>query len=148
MSDLVLLGSPVLATVKAGANAGREVEVVGFDKSCQKFHYNWPNSGAVGWLTANELVLPKGYVFTPDSIVEAAIEAPVGTDTSGDTVAISRALLADLLQVAKHSIEYIDAIPKHIELDTMPGFDRDWADSTVYDVDALLDGKVAGKVTH
>lgn len=113
MSDLILLGSPVIATVKAGANAGREVEVVGFDKSCQKFHYNWPNSGAVGWLTANELVLPKGYVFTANSIVpDAEIERNESAQhlllsiTSGDVRAAIKELSPGFVEEIIRAVEF------------------------------------------
>ena len=40
--------------------------------------------------------------------------------------------LNEMRSVATAALEYIDAIPKDIEFDkTMPGFDRDWADSVV-----------------
>jgi uncharacterized FlaG/YvyC family protein len=37
----------------------------------------------------------------------------------------------DLIEVAKAALEYIDAIPKDIELPSMPGFSRDWADAVI-----------------
>lgn len=43
-------------------------------------------------------------------------------------------LLAEALELAKVAEalrEYIDAIPKEIELPAMPGMDRDWVDSVI-----------------
>jgi hypothetical protein len=37
----------------------------------------------------------------------------------------------DLVEVSIAMRDYIDAIPKETELPTMPGFDRDWADSVI-----------------
>lgn len=38
----------------------------------------------------------------------------------------------EALAVARAALEYIDALPGDIKLDkSMPGFDRDWADSVV-----------------
>jgi len=36
-----------------------------------------------------------------------------------------------LAEVAEMLREYIDAIPKDIELPVMPGMDRDWVDSVI-----------------
>ncbi len=38
---------------------------------------------------------------------------------------------ADLLKVAQYALEYIDAIPSTVELPSMPGFDRDWANEVI-----------------
>ena len=37
----------------------------------------------------------------------------------------------DILSVAEAALEYIDAIPSDIELPSMPGFDREWADKAI-----------------
>ena len=38
---------------------------------------------------------------------------------------------SNLLQVAECALEYIDALPKDIQLPVMPGFDRDWANDVI-----------------
>lgn len=38
---------------------------------------------------------------------------------------------SDLLKVAQAALEYIDALPKDIQLPAMPGFDRDWANGVL-----------------
>ncbi|WP_238343258.1 hypothetical protein [Pantoea eucalypti] len=58
------------------------------------------------------------------------------------TQMMARELLAlrrtgsELVEVAKAGLEYIDAIPADIAdaFDTMPGFDRDWAEETISEV--------------
>ncbi len=42
----------------------------------------------------------------------------------------------DLEEVARSMRDWIDAVPKAIELPSMPGFDRDWADSIIEACDA------------
>lgn len=37
----------------------------------------------------------------------------------------------ELLELAKAALEWIDSVPSDIELPTMPGFDRDWAESVI-----------------
>lgn len=38
---------------------------------------------------------------------------------------------AKLEAVARAMRDWIDAVPKETQLPTMPGFDRDWADSVI-----------------
>ena len=40
-------------------------------------------------------------------------------------------VIANLLLYLRASLEYIDAIPKDVQLLTMPGFDRDDANNTI-----------------
>lgn len=49
---------------------------------------------------------------------------------------------SELVEVARAGLEYIDAIPADIAsaFDTMPGFDRDWADETIGEVRKLVAG--------
>jgi len=49
---------------------------------------------------------------------------------------------SELVEVAKAGLEYIDAIPADIAsaFDTMPGFDRDWADEIIGEVRQLVAG--------
>lgn len=42
-----------------------------------------------------------------------------------------RAENAELREVSKAALAWIDAVPSDTELPTMPGFDRDWADSVL-----------------
>lgn len=54
---------------------------------------------------------------------------------------------SELVAVAKAGLEYIDAIPADIAgaFDTMPGFDRDWAEETISEVRQLvLTGETRG----
>ena len=37
----------------------------------------------------------------------------------------------ELLKVAQALLEYIDAIPKEIQFDCMPGVDRDWVEQVI-----------------
>lgn len=46
--------------------------------------------------------------------------------------------MADLLEVAKAMREWIDAVPVDVALPSMPGFDRDWADSVLEDAEKSL----------
>jgi len=41
----------------------------------------------------------------------------------------------ELREVARAMRDWIDAVPTHVQLPTMPGFDRDWADSIIDDID-------------
>lgn len=46
---------------------------------------------------------------------------------------------SELVEVAKAGLEYIDAIPAIASaFDTMPGFDRDWAEETISEVKQLV----------
>lgn len=47
---------------------------------------------------------------------------------------------SELVEVAMAGLEYIDAIPADIAgaFDTMPGFDRDWAEETISEVKQLV----------
>lgn len=47
---------------------------------------------------------------------------------------------SELVEVAKAGLEYIDAIPADIanKLDTMPGFERDWAEEAISEVKQLV----------
>lgn len=62
------------------------------------------------------------------------------------TQVMARELLAlrhsglELVEVAKAGLEYIDAIPADIAdaFDTMPGFDRDWAEEIISEVKQLV----------
>jgi len=47
---------------------------------------------------------------------------------------------SELVEVAKAGLEYIDAIPADIAsaFDTMPGFDRDWAEEAISNVKQLV----------
>lgn len=62
------------------------------------------------------------------------------------TQMMARELLAlrrsglELVEVAKAGLEYIDAIPAGVAdaFDTMPGFDRDWAEESVSEMKQLL----------
>ena len=62
------------------------------------------------------------------------------------TQMMARELLAlrrtgsELMEVAKAGLEYIDAIPADIAnaFDTMPGFDRDWAEETIRELRQLV----------
>lgn len=62
------------------------------------------------------------------------------------TQMMARELLAlrrtgsELVEVAKAGLEYIDAIPANIAdaFDTMPDFDRDWAEEAIYEVKQLV----------
>ncbi len=47
-------------------------------------------------------------------------------------------LLSDLYEVATTQQEWIDAIPGHVQLPTMPGFDRDWIDCVLQEVESSL----------
>ena len=47
---------------------------------------------------------------------------------------MKKELIKELLKVAEYALEYIDAIPKEVELPVMPGFDRDWADGVIDDI--------------
>jgi len=42
----------------------------------------------------------------------------------------------DLEEVARAMRDWIDAVPTDIALPSMPGFDRDWADSIIEECDA------------
>ena len=54
---------------------------------------------------------------------------------------------SELVEVAKAGLEYIDALPADIAsaFDTMPSFDRDWAEETISEVKQLvLTGETRG----
>jgi len=41
---------------------------------------------------------------------------------------------ANLLEALQWALEYIDAIPADVQLPAMPGFDRDYVDTLVYNM--------------
>lgn len=51
-----------------------------------------------------------------------------------------RLAAAELVEVSRAGLEYIDAIPADIAslFDTMPGFDRDWANETIRKTNQLV----------
>ena len=52
-------------------------------------------------------------------------------DLLSDAVQYYEARANDLEAVARAMRDWIDAVPKDIQLPEMPGFDRDWADSII-----------------
>lgn len=78
--------------------------------------------------------------------MNTAIKNDVQQDQA-ETITIPKHLLAELAKVAEYALEYIDDIPKSVELHSMIGFDRDWADGTLYDAKKTLETAKITKVT-
>jgi len=50
----------------------------------------------------------------------------------------------EILEVAKSLLNWIDSVPPDLPLPAMPGVDRDWVDSVIYDYQSYLSLKPKG----